>query len=112
MKLIRFFSHSDVKAFGRDLAQKLSKEIPPVLMENRRKVLSVNKITRLLENIYQTASDYQRDHRIGFIKRAVLVNNFKWELKNGKYPDDFVDMATEGLVVGLSKANAMPKTGK
>jgi hypothetical protein len=98
-----FLSAGREKAFATELAEGLVKELPPGLMDTRRGVLSVNKVTRLLERTYRSAASYQEKHRIGFIKRAVLANSFKWELKNRSYPDDFVDVATEGLVVELSR---------
>jgi hypothetical protein len=103
MKILSIFSHAAQKEFAKSLVLQLSKELPPVLMSDRRKVLSVNKVTRLLERTYQAAASYQQEHQVGFIKRAVLANSFKWELMNVKYPDDFVEMATEGLVVVLCK---------
>lgn len=98
-----FASFSSEKVLAQELVKKLSIELPATLMENRRKVLSVNKITRLLEQTYLMAYNYQRLHKIGFIKRSVLANYFKWELKNSKYPSDFIEMATEGLIVALTK---------
>ncbi|RZI83569.1 MAG: hypothetical protein EOP38_12125 [Rubrivivax sp.] len=104
MKLFNLFSSAGEKEFAKELVKQLTREISPTLME-KRKALSVNKITRLLERTYQMATAYQKDHRLGVIKRAVLANSFKWELKSNGYPDEFVDMATEGLVVTLSKVD-------
>jgi hypothetical protein len=98
------------KAFAVELAEGLVKELPPALMDTRRGVLSVNKVTRLLERTYRSAALYQEKHRIGGFKRAILANSFKWELKNRSYPDDFVDVATEGLVVELSRVAKNPKS--
>lgn len=105
MSIFNIFSYSEEKSLAQELARRLEKELPPTVMESRRKILSVNKITRILENIYSKAQSHQKQHRIGFIKRAVLANNFKWELKKLNYPNDFVEMATEGLVIELSKKN-------
>jgi hypothetical protein len=97
------FGPSRDSDFAKQLVAQLAKELPPVLMAERRTVLSVNKVTRHLEKTMQAAADYQKQNRLGFIRRAVLVNAFRWGLKNGGYPDDFVDVATEGLVVELSR---------
>lgn len=110
MKILRFFNHSLEKEFARDLVERLVKELPPRLMEQHHKVLSVNKITRLLERNGQLATSYQQEHGLGVMKRAVLANNYKWQLKNCGYPDDFVDVATESLVVSLTKAAGVAKT--
>jgi hypothetical protein len=98
------FGTAQEKAFARELVERIVKDLPPDVMTRNRQSFSVNKITRLLEKTFQNAGSYQREHRIGFIKRAVLANTFKWELKNAGYPDDFTDIATEGLVFEISKA--------
>ncbi|MDD4927365.1 MAG: hypothetical protein PHF58_12795 [Methylotenera sp.] len=105
MNLLQYFNFSIQKKFCQELAKKLAIDIPPAMMENRRKLLSVNKITRLLERTYQSAITFQVEQRMGFIKRSIFINNFKWELKNLGYPDDFIDVATEGLIVEFSKIN-------
>jgi hypothetical protein len=97
--------------FATQLVALLVKELPPVLMSERRTVLSVNKVTRQLEKSMQAAVQYQRENRLGFIRRAFLVNGFRWGLKNSGYPDDFVNVATEGLVVELSKATSKRSAG-
>lgn len=112
MKMFSMFIHAGQKEFAKRLALQLSKELPPVLLCDRRKVLSVNKVTRLLERTYQAAAAYQQEQHLGFIKRAVLANSFKWELKNVSYPEDFVNMATEGLVVALCKPKTAAEVNK
>lgn len=110
MNIFRFFNHSSEKEFAGDLVERLLKELPPRLMEQHHKVLSVNKITRLLERNGQLATSYQQANRLGVMKRAVLANHFKWRLKNSGYPDDFVDVATESLVVSLTNAAGLKST--
>ena len=111
LNIMRFswFSFSSEKSLAGDLVAQLIADLPPTLMETRRKVISVNKITRLLERTYESVGTYQNQHRLGFIGRAVLANQFKWALKNSGYPEDFVDMATEGLVVHFSRPHNAKK---
>jgi hypothetical protein len=97
--------------FARELADRLAKELSPVLMDTRRKVLSVNKVTRSLEKAYESAAAYQAEHRLGFIRRAFIANDFRWALKEAGYPQDFIDVAVEGLVVELSKKKPAAKAG-
>ena len=87
------------------LAAQLAKEISPELMQNKRKLLSVNKITRLLEKTFTAASDYQKTNKMGWLKRTVFANAFQWELKKLNFPNDFVTMATEGLIIKLMKSS-------
>ncbi|HYF19373.1 MAG TPA: hypothetical protein VEA40_16020 [Ramlibacter sp.] len=100
------FGFSRENAFAKELAARLVRELPPTAMADRRKVLSVNKVTRLLERTYSQVAGWQRENRAGFIRRAVLANAFRWELKGSGYPDDFIDVATEGLVVEMTKARS------
>lgn len=98
------FGFAREKEFAKNLVNRLTQDLPPALMESRRTVLSVNKITRLLEKTYVAAVAFQRERRTGFIRRAVLANAVRWELKERGYPHDFVDLAVEGLVVELTRA--------
>ena len=105
------FGFSRDTEFAKELVARLARELPSELMENRRKVLSVNKVTRQLESLYQAAATYQAQSKLGFLRRAVLANTFRWELKNGGYPEDFIDVATEGLVVELSRKRPASDAG-
>lgn len=110
MSLSSYFGFAAEKAFAKTIAGQLFKELPANLIEKRQKLMSVNKVTRMLERGYRQAAEYRREKRIGFIKRAVLANAYKWELKQHGYPDEFVDMATEGLVVAMSRPQAPTDT--
>lgn len=109
MGLFDFLNHDAEKALAKELAEKLIKNLPPKMMEHRRHVLSANKISRLLEQAFETAKEYQAKHRMGFIKRAILANNLKWELSEKGYPSDFINVATEGLIVELSRKAPLVK---
>lgn len=98
------FGPSRDSAFAKQLVATLLKDLPPKTLESQRGGATVNKITRQLEKTYRAAADYQREQRIGFIRRAFLANGFRWSLKNNGYSDDFVNVATEGLVVELSRS--------
>lgn len=106
--MFKFLSSAPEKAFAGELAARLEKDVPPGQMLANMKSMSVNKITRMLERTYQSVANYQREHRLGMFKRAALANAFKWELKSRGYPEEFVDLATEGLVMELMKAAGPP----
>lgn len=109
MNLHRIFSYKAEKILGRELADRLGRDLPPKLMAERRQVLSANKVSRLLEQVFDVAKDHQAKHGLGFVGRAVLANSFKWELDAKGYPKDFIDVATEGLIVELSRASGAVK---
>jgi hypothetical protein len=103
MNILKLFNFAGEKDFALELVQRLRRELPPSALEKQGKGITVNKITRVLERTYHVALAYQKEHRIGFVRRAVLANNFKWALRNNNYPVDFIDLATEGLVVSMTK---------
>ena len=109
--MLKFLSAAAEKAFAAELAVRLEKDVPPGQMLANIGAMSVNRITRMLERTYQAGAEYQKTNGLGMFKRAILANSFKWELKTRGYPDNFVDIATEGLVVELSKA-ASGEAGK
>ena len=111
--IARLFNHDAEKSLAKDLSAQIVKNISPRLMNERRQVLSANKISRLLEQSYEIAKAYQTSHKMGMIRRAVLANSFKWELKSCGYPEDFINVATEGLVMELGKKTPLksPKAG-
>jgi len=103
MSIWNFFSRAQEKTFVTQQLAVLLKDLPPNLIQDGRGKVSVNKITRHLERVYKAAAEFKDSQNVGFIGRAVMANAFKWGLRESGYPDEFADMATEGLVVALSK---------
>jgi len=110
MHFFHFLNFQKEKMFAAELVSQLVKEVPPDLMQKRRKSLSVNKVTRLLEKTYALVAKFQTENKMGFFRRSVFANAFRWELKNQNYPEDFATLATEGLVVALMKKNSPRNT--
>lgn len=100
---MRFKFFDAEKILAEEMVNRINAQLPPNILAQQSKILSVNKITKILEEVYQTARSRQENGRISFIQRAVLANNFKWGLKNNGYSQEFIDMATEGLIFELSK---------
>lgn len=109
MKLFSLFrakGTSEVEAFAQSLVSDLVKRYPPELDNNANKHPSVNRLTRILEDTCQKASEFQHAHKLGVFGKAQLGNKFKWALTEAGYRKEFVDMATEAVIVYLSKKAA------
>lgn len=102
MSLFNMFNTEAEKMLAHSLAKDLASSISPTLMVERRTALSVNKITRLLEKSFQEAVAHKREKGMGYIRRVVFLNSFRWELRQHNYPDDFIQTAVEGMLVALS----------
>lgn len=91
------------KLFISQVVQKLASDLPPSSFQNTRKVLSVNKVASLLEDVCKACQSYQKENKIGFLRRVVLLNNFKWAMKEQGYSSDFIETATESVIFSLMK---------
>ena len=103
MKFTSPFNRAAEKALAIELARNLIKNIPAKLMTERRQVMSASRISRLLEQTFDRARNNSEGVGQGFFSRSSLANSFKWELKEAGYPDDFVNIAVEGLLIKLSQ---------
>ena len=99
--------HDKVQAC--ELASTIAAQVSVKLLRENRQALSVNKVTRVLEKVFLQASAYQAAQRMGFVRRSLFAHAFQWALKEQAYPQDFVVMATEGLLLAIS-AKPVSKT--
>lgn len=98
------FNFSSERLLAKGLSVELAKQLPPKLFEQeKRGNLSVNQVSRALERVYAVAAGKNQQKKMGVLRRSILANGFKWHLKEVGYPDDFIDMAVEGLLVELIK---------
>ncbi len=103
MGLFSLFSNREIDEMARSLVQELARRYPPSLDKPGAAKLSASRISRILEDIYARATRFREEKRLGLYKKARLGNTFKWELKELGYSDAFIDMATEGLIVYMSR---------
>lgn len=92
-----------VDAFAKGLAADVAKRYPPALDQDASKRPSVNRMTRIVEDVCAKAVEFQAESRLGWLGKAKLGNAFRWELANLGYSKEFVDLATEAVVVHISR---------
>jgi hypothetical protein len=98
----RFLS-KDIDQFAKSLAVEISKRYPPSLDQAKEKKISQNRIARVLEDAYKKAIEFKSGKQIGVYRKARLGNTFRWELTELGYSKPFIDMATEGLIVYITR---------
>lgn len=106
MGIFERFSSKDVDQFAKSLALEISKRYPPTLDQAKEKKISQNRIARVLEGAYNKAVDFKSEKQLGVYRKARLGNTFRWELTELGYSKPFVEMATEGLIVYLTRKSA------
>jgi hypothetical protein len=104
MGLFGSVSSKQIDEFARSLAQDVAKRYPPAMDSagSARKV-SQKRLTTILEGTFGKAVAFKEEHKLGVYKKARLSNTFRWELQELGYSQQFVDVATEGLVVYISR---------
>jgi len=103
--LTSLFVRAPVDTFAKTLAGDIAKRYPPALDQQPGKRPSVNRLTRIMEDACQKATEFQATHRVGWLGKAQLGNTFRWALRDMGYQKDFVDFATEALIVHVSRAS-------
>ncbi len=102
--MFSFILGPKVQVFAGELAASVAKRYPPTLDGRVEKRPSVNRLTRIMEETCAKAVEYQQEHKLGWLSKARLGNAFRWELAERGYTKEFVDLATEALVVSLTKS--------
>ena len=110
MKLLDKLLARDVDVFAKELADMVAKRYPPALEKSPERRVSPNRITKVLEDTLEKAEEYQKSRRLGAYKKARLANAFRWQLKGLGYSDKFVELATEGLVVYVTRGSGKQST--
>jgi hypothetical protein len=103
MNIFSWFSGGEVNEFARSLATTLAKRYPPAIDVNPAKKVSENRLTRVLDEAFTEAMEFQQQRKLGFYGKAKLGAEFKWQLKELGYSDKFIDVATEGLMVYITR---------
>jgi hypothetical protein len=107
MGLFGSTSGKDIDTFAKALAQDLAKRYPPALDKGNERKISQKRLTTILEDTYTRAVAYKTEHKLGVYKKARLGNTFRWELQDMGYSEKFVELATEGIIVYITR-----KTGE
>lgn len=103
MGLFGSVSSTQVDEFAKNLALELSKRYPPALDAGNERRISQKRLTTILEDTFNRAMEFKKQHRLGVYKKARLGNAFRWALQEMGYSEKFVEVATEGLVVYITK---------
>ena len=107
--ILEFFSSREVAELAKSLAQDVAKRYPPAIANSPAQVVSQQRLSEILEEVFAHATEFSLEHRPGWYKRIRLGKNFRWELNELGYDETFVDRATEGLSLRMSR-NPSPKT--
>ena len=103
MALFGSVSSKQIDEFARTLAQELAKRYPAALDKGGERRISQKRMTTILEDTFNRAKEFKKQHKLGVYKKARLGNTFRWELQEMGYSKGFVELATEGLIVYITR---------
>jgi len=103
MALFGSVSGKQVDEFAKNLAQELSKRYPSALDKGGERRISMKRLTTILEDTFNRAIEFKQQHKLGVYKKARLGNTFRWELERMGYSKNFIELATEGLIVYITR---------
>ena len=98
----KLLGNEGIDTFAKSLADGIAKRYPPSLDSQPGKRPSVNRMTRIIEDACKEAVEFKSTQKLGWLGKAKLGNAFRWQLTELGYQKDFVDIATEAVVVHLS----------
>jgi len=81
----------------------VAKRYPPAIANNPAQMVSPQRLSGILEEVFARATEFSRENRLGWYKKARLGNDFRWELNELGYDDKFVDAAAEGLILRVTR---------
>ena len=103
MGLFGSVSGKQIDEFAKSLAQEPAKRYPPALDKADERRISQKRMTTILEDTFNRATEFKKQHKLGVYKKARLGNTFRWELQEMGYSGKFVELATEGLIVYITR---------
>lgn len=69
----------------------------------RNSGVSLKLLEKKVDELFETATAFRKEHELGIYKKARLANTFRWEMKERGYDSSFIEAVTEKLVVAISK---------
>jgi hypothetical protein len=99
----RLTGSSDIDKLVDSLVHELMRRYPPSMAAGEGRRLSQQAVTNILESVINKAVTKSREWNLGVVGKAKLGNSFKWALKEKGYPEKFIDVVTEALIVYVTR---------
>jgi hypothetical protein len=101
--LSKFTGASAIDGLVDSLVNELMRRYPPSMATGEGRRLSQQAVTNILESVINKAVTKSKEWELGVVGKAKLGNSFKWALKEKGYPEKFIDVVTEALIVYVTR---------
>lgn len=103
--LLDWFSRKHIDEFADSIVAELLQRFPQSGTDLSTKK-SAEKAMRTLDRIFVRISAFAAESRPNVYQKACFGNRIKWALKEAKYPEPFVEAATQKFVAYMAYAAA------
>lgn len=97
--VFNWFNTMEEKAFAHTLADLVIAGFPGNERKNAKKSLLTR--AKLIDHIFLQASQYQKEKKPNFYKKAKLGNIFRWKLLENDFEANFVDDLTHQILLSM-----------
>jgi hypothetical protein len=97
------FGGKELRDFAVAIARDLAKQYPPALANDPKRMFSEKRTAAIIEAACLSAVEYAKKSPLNSLKKAKLANTFRWELNELGFNDGFVEVATEALLVYVTR---------
>ncbi len=101
---ISWLDTKEVDAFADAVVAELRQRFPPGGVDLSTKK-AAERAMRNVDNLLLRVAEFARSRRLNLYKKARFGNRIKWALKEAQYPEQFVEVMTEGLVTQVALAS-------
>ncbi len=104
MGLFGSASGKQVDEFARTLSEEILRLRPPESKAGPGNPgVSLKNLENKVDILFEKATAFRKEHKLGIYKKARLANTFRWEMKERGYDAGFIEAITEKLVIAVSK---------
>lgn len=97
------FSAMPIQTLAQSLAADIAKRYPAEIANSPEPMISQQRRSEILENIFLRARQFNVESRLGFLARIRLGSALKWQLKEMGYDEKFIDTAMGHLVASIAR---------
>ena len=103
--LLDWFSRKHIDAFADSIVAELLQRFPQSGADLSTEK-SVEKAMKTLDRIFARIGAFAAERRPNLYQKACFGNRIKWALKEARYPEPFVEAATDKLVTYMTVTSA------
>lgn len=105
--MLELFSSGKTTDLAKSLAQDLARRYPPAIANNPAQVVSPQRLSAILEQVFARATNSAAENPLGWYQRIRLGKGFRRELSELGYDDTFIGMAAESLILCVRRTPSL-----